>query len=313
MDSTRHGTVGTVAFAAALLASLAGLTACAGQTTAGGPGTPRPASSDTGQASLPASVPASPTPVEDPAPGTDLTGTAAAQYVRAAITGFQETVQSSGAVTYILSDVAGKNVNNFTVTAESAGSRKSVYETGAKEQYFWDGATQWTQVLYLNDEMKKIVKQVNPDAKFYSEPVGANVSISSPERTAEAFLAFAKNVSCTPDTAGTTCTVDASGIAQIPGLGTFTTPQENVKAVLTVNSDGVLTDVTVFPDVPDMERRFTKVTFGPQTVTMPAADTTVTMEQVTTQAIVNDEASKSASPSPQPSDSAAAAPDGSKP
>lgn len=278
--------------------ALVGAALLAGCSSSAEPADSAPASSAS-SASAPATSGAS-APVVPAGSGTSLE---AYQQIRAAIGTFEEDAADAGGMAFTLQDASGKNKTSFEVSADGSGARDSQYDTGAKERYFWDSKTHWTEVLYINEEMRKLVEQIDPKAEFYSEPKGTFWSLASPDRVVGAFLAYATGASCGNAGGTTQCTVTATGVSTLPGLGSFQTPQDNVTMTVDLDADGRITKVVLFPGNADLERQMVDIKFSPVSVTLPSDAETVTMDEVTVQAIKNDDAAKASA-------SASAAPDG---
>lgn len=276
--------------------------------TVSSPGVSSSAPSSAGPA-----VPSSPetsspetSPSETSSPAAPVSeGTSAADTVRNAITRFEDETKAKGGVTFELVDPNGGYKAVFNVTPDGGGVSEGKDETGASSQSFWSPDIVYTQVAYLNDEVKKLVKTINPEAKWFSEPRSTQYSLMTPATVAEGFLAYATGTTCEDKDGGKECTVTASGVAALPGLGTFQTPESNVTMVVTIKADGTLANVVVFPGNESMERQLTNVVFEPVNVVFPSDAETVTLAQVGAEAAKSlgseAPADPSAVPSPNPS------------
>lgn len=221
------------------------------------------------------------------APVGAVTGQAAVDTVRAAIAAFENEKATSGGVSFTLADAAGTNTSTFELSADGVSRRSSEYDSGEKDEYFWDKTTEWSLIEYLEDDMKKLAEEINPKAVWYQAPISTQGSPFSPERIVETFLAYATTVSCSEPGDQQTCEVAAAGIGHLPGLGAFTTPTENVKVVFTLDKNKLFTELSIFPGVEGLERNVTGIKFGAPDVTAPAADITVTLEDISKQVVIN--------------------------
>ena len=222
---------------------------------------------------------------------------------------------SAGGVTFKLTAPTSGYVSDYTLSADGSGMMKGVTakDTAGKtttDQTIWTKDNVYTQTEFLNAEVKKIVDKIAPKAKWFEEPKTLQFADLTPARAAEAFLAYNTGVTCAPaQGGGQDCTVNASGIGSIPGLGSFQTPNDSVKAVVTIADDGSIARVSLFPGVKDMERQLSDVKFGPVTVDVPAQADIVTLNQVGAEAAKSMPApSASAAPSNSVAPASSAAP-----
>lgn len=200
--------------------------------------------------------------------------------VRDAILAFEDTMRTSGGVQYQVYDPKSDQTSDLEVKANGDFVQRWQNDKKETEESRFIGDRVYTVVSAIADDLKKYTKEINPKAKWFSETRGGRFSPTNPARIVEAFLPYAKKITCTSKgTTGTECEIIASGMTNIPGIGGFETPETGVTATVFIE-EGMINDVKVFPGVDGYERRISNYTFVEPKIETPAEADTVTIEDI---------------------------------
>jgi hypothetical protein len=199
-------------------------------------------------------------------------------------------MKTKGGVSFDLVDPNSNITTNFDIGYDGSGYQKTLVGEDGVEEFYWSADTLYTPVAFINEEVKTYVVKVNEDAEWFSEPKSTQFSLITPTRIVESFLAYAKQVSCNniEDEATTNCTIIATGINYLPGLGGFEPPQDEVRMNITINnSTGLVETIVLFPTQEGLERIINNIVYKNPNIDYPQENNIVTFDQTTEQILID--------------------------
>lgn len=235
-----------------------------------------PAPSSQSETVSPSAAPSGSTsPSSEFTPAPPRTSTTDTDRLRLAVTKFEESTQKAGGAQFVIT--SGDSEKGDTITIAPGGNEKREWVGDGDEpativSIVGDGV--YTSKTGLDATGVDLMSAVAPDAEWMFESYNAaNYVPLSPGRVVDAILAYSSDITCKETDGNTECNITATGISSVPGLGTFESPEDGLKAVVTLDGKGMFTKVVLFPDTKEYNVVLDAIEFTSADISAPSGTT----------------------------------------